>query len=309
MTATVAVIAGGLSLEREVSLRSGSRVAEALTDAGHQVVRLDLDDTLVRTLADGHFDVVFLTLHGKAGEDGTVQSLLELLELPYTGPDAIASTLAWDKAVCKGLWRRVSLPTPDWMTMSAEAIRDMGAAEALDRVVDRMGAPLVVKPAQGGASLGVRIVDTPDALAAALIGSLSYHDVVVIERFVHGVEVAVSIVGDEPLPPVEIAPKEGAYDYAARYTHGATEFYVPARLADSVLERCQQVAVEAYQRAGCRHVTRADMIVTAEGQPMLLELDTCPGLTETSLLPLAAQAAGWSFRELCERMLALALPG
>jgi D-alanine-D-alanine ligase len=306
MTRKVAVLAGGLSLERDVSLRSGRRVAEALEDRGHAVTRLDLDDHLVAALAQDEFEVAFLALHGKAGEDGTVQNLLELLEIPYTGPDAIASALAWDKAVMKGLWSRAGLPTPDWIAVSSDAIRDMGAARALPRMVERIGLPLVVKPSQGGASLGVRVVTAADDLASALIASFSYHDVVLVERFVAGTELAIGIVDGEALPAVEIAPKEGRYDFSARYTAGATEFFAPARLDDDVLAEAARVALEAYALAGCRDVTRADLIVEGDGTPRLLELDTCPGMTETSLLPMAAKAAGLGFGELCERIVDLA---
>lgn len=306
----VAVLAGGLSLEREVSLRSGRRVADALGDRGHQVVVLDLDAELVSSLHGGAFDVAFLTLHGKAGEDGMIQSLLDLLGIAYTGPDAIASSIAWDKAVFKGLMRRHGLPTPDWTVLSSDAIRTVGAAKILDRVVAGVGAggsgPLVVKPSQGGASMGVRFVQGADDLVAALVGSWSYHDVVVVERFIEGTEVAVSIVDGQPLPPVEIVPKEGHYDFSARYTHGATEFFAPARLSDDVLKRCTDAALGAYDVAGCRHVTRADLMVDHQGNPWLLELDTCPGMTETSLLPMAAGAAGWDFAELCDRVVQLA---
>lgn len=307
MPQRVAVIAGGLSFEREVSLRSGQRVADALTRAGHDVRLLDLDDGLVRTLAASPVDVAYLCLHGKAGEDGTVQGLLDLLGIPYTGPDAVASAMAWDKGVFKGMLRRAGIPTPAWVALSSIAVREMGAAGALDRVVEQLGVPLVAKPAQGGASLGVRYVDEPSSLPAALMAAFSYHDVVLLERFVDGTEVAVSIVGDEPLAPVEIHPKEGAYDFAARYTYGATELFAPARLDQAVRDRCRDVALAAYDLAGCRHVTRADLIVDAEGTPWLLELDTSPGMTETSLLPVAADADGWPFDALCGRVLDLAL--
>lgn len=304
----VAVLSGGLSLERDVSLRSGRRVAEALEDRGHRVLRLDLDEQLVGTLAGSQVDLAFLALHGQAGEDGTVQGLLELLGIPYTGPDAVASAVAWDKAVFKGLARRAAVPTPDWVAITAEAVRDLGAAQMLDRVVGRLGTPLVVKPAQGGASLGVRHVAEAADLAPALMAAYSYHHVALVERAVHGTEIAVSLVDGAPLPAVEIVPRGGSsYDYAARYTHGATDFFAPARLPRSVLDACGEVARAGYALVGARHVSRADMIVDAEGQPWLLELDTCPGMTETSLLPLAAAAAGWEFADLCERLAALAL--
>jgi D-alanine-D-alanine ligase len=303
----VAVLAGGLSLERDVSLRSGRRVAEALADRGHAVTRLDLDDNLVTALAKGEFDIAYLALHGKAGEDGSIQSLLELLDIPYTGPDAIASQLAWDKSVAKGQLRRAGLDTPDWMTLSADAIRDMGAAGALDRIRGRLGTPVVAKPSQGGAALGVRLVTSTEEMAPALMAAFSYHDVVVLERFVDGPEVAVSLVAGEPLPAVEIVPKTGRYDFTARYTHGATEYFAPARLPADVLDACQQLAIGGWELLGCRDISRADLLVDSGGRPWLLELDTCPGMTETSLLPTAASAQGWAFPELCERVLQSAL--
>lgn len=306
--ATIAVLSGGLSLERDVSLRSGRRVGEALEDRGHRVLRLDLDEHLVGTLSRGEVDLAFLALHGQAGEDGTVQGLLELLDVPYTGPDAVASAVSWDKGVFKGLARRAGLPTPGWVAISVDAVRDMGAVQTLDRVVERLGLPLVVKPAQGGASLGVRQVAAAGDLAPALMAAFSYHHVALVERAVIGTEVAVSLVDGVPLPAVEIVPRGGsAYDYSARYTHGATDFFAPARLPQQVLDGCGQVAVAAFDLVGARHVSRADLMVDADGQPWLLELDTCPGMTETSLLPLAAAAAGWEFADLCERLVALAL--
>lgn len=303
----VAVLSGGLSLEREVSLRSGGRVADALGDRGYPVTRMDVDAELVRRLEDGPADVAFLTLHGSVGEDGTVQSILELLELPYTGPDHLASALAWEKAIAHGIYRRAGLDTPDHVSLSAQAFRDMGVSAAMGHIAEALGMPLVVKPATGGSSLGVSFVGDLQELPAAVVGSLSYADAVLIERHVAGTEVAVSVLDGEPLPAVEIQPKEGVYDFAARYTAGATEFHVPARLDDDVLEACAEVAVSAYEAIGARHVSRADLMVDDDGRPWLLEVDTCPGLTETSLLPLAAQAAGMEFGELVERLVDLAL--
>lgn len=305
--ARVAVLAGGLSMEREVSLRSGRRVTDALGDRGHSVTRLDLDDRLVKSLTDDEYDVAYLTLHGKAGEDGAVQSLLELLGLPYTGPDAVSSSLAWDKAVAKGLFKRQGLATPAWMTLSSDAVRDMGASAALDHVLERLGSPVIVKPSQGGAALGVGLVSEPAQLAPALMAAFSYHDVVLLEQFIDGTEVAVSIVAGEPLPPVEAVPKTGRYDFSARYTHGATEYFAPARLDAEVLDACLAVSMNGWELLGCRDVSRADLMVDDAGRPWLLELDTCPGMTETSLLPTAAAAAGMQFPDLCERVLQSAL--
>ena len=307
MTHRVAVLAGGSSFEREVSLRSGSRVTDALTDRGHQVDRIDVDASMVTRLTTTPYDVAFLCLHGSAGEDGTVQSLLELIDLPYTGPDVLASSLAWNKPIAQGLFRRAGITVPANVVLSQQAFRDMGAAAVIDRLAAELGTPLVVKPATGGSSLGLSIVDDPARLPAAIVGAFSYAEAVLVERFVEGTEVAVSLLGGAPLPAVEIHPKEGAYDFSARYTAGATEFHVPARLDEDVLAACADVATRAHTAIGARHVSRADMVVDRAGVPHLLELDTCPGLTETSLLPLEAQAAGLDFGELCERIVALAL--
>ncbi|MTV25273.1 D-alanine--D-alanine ligase [Nitriliruptoraceae bacterium ZYF776] len=307
--AHVAVLSGGISLERDVSLRSGGRVADALSDRGHQVTRVDVDAELVHTLEQGGFDVAFVALHGSAGEDGTIQSLLELVGLPYTGPDVLASSLAWNKPIAQGLYARAGLPVPARVTLSQQAFREMGAAAVVDRVAAALGSPLVVKPATGGSSLGLTIVEDPTALPQAIVGAFSYADAVLVEAFVHGTEVAVTVLDGQALPAVEIRPKEGTYDFAARYTAGATEFHAPARLDDEVAAACAQAAVTAEAAIGGRHICRADLIVDAHGVPHVLELDTSPGLTSTSLVPLAAKAAGLDFGDLCERLVALALRG
>lgn len=301
----VAVLAGGLSLEREVSLRSGRRVAEALTSRQYDVDELDLDSGLVPRLRRGDLDAVVLALHGRSGEDGTVQALLELLDVPYSGPDATASALAWDKAVFKGMLARQGVPTPPWVTITSDAIRDLGGAAALDAFEERLEGPLVVKPSQGGACMGVRFVDSGSGLHEALVAAFSYHDVVVVEQFVGGTEVAITILDGEPLPAVEIHPKVGRYDFSARYTYGATDFYAPARLDDATIARAEEAALEAWTLTGCRDIARADLIVGDDGTPWILELDTCPGMTETSLVPMAANAAGLSFPDLCERLVTL----
>jgi D-alanine-D-alanine ligase len=304
---SVAVLCGGISLEREVSLRSGGRVADALSDRGHHVLRLDVDAEMVHTLEEGGFDAAFLALHGSAGEDGTVQSLLELIGLPYTGPDVLASSLAWNKPIAQGLYARAGLQVPAHVTLSQQAFREMGASAAVDRIAASLGTPLVVKPATGGAALGLSIVDEVARLPQAIVGAFSYASTVLIERFIHGTEVAVTVLDGEALPPVEIQPKEGVYDFAARYTPGATEFHAPARMPAEVIDACAATAVTAYTAIGARHVSRADLVVDPEGVPWLLELDTCPGMTSTSLVPLAAKAADLEFGELCERLVQLAL--
>ena len=307
MTSHVAVLAGGTSLEREVSLRSGRRVADALSDRGYRVSSLDVDAGLVRTLDEGEFDLAFLALHGSAGEDGTIQSLLELLAMPYTGPDVLASSIAWNKPIAQGLYKRAGIAVPDHVVLTQQAFREMGAAAVVGRVATELGSPLVVKPATGGSSLGLSVVDDPARLGEAILGAFSYAEAVLIERFVPGTEVAVTILGGDPLPAVEIRPKEGAYDFAARYTAGATEFHAPARLGEQAAAACARTAVTAYTAVGARHISRADLIVDTDGRPWLLELDTCPGLTETSLVPMAAQASGLAFEDLCEQLVRLAL--
>lgn len=307
MTMHVAVVAGGISLEREISLRSGHRVANALEDAGHRVRTLDLDGQLVDQLTADRPDVVFLAVHGAAGEDGTVQSLLEVLELPYTGPDVLASSLGWNKPIAQGLYRRAGLQVPAGITLSQQAFRELGAAAMLDRVADELGSDLVVKPSTGGSSLGISFVEDAEELPKAVLGAFSYADAVLVERRITGVEVAVSVVDGAPLPPVEIEAPGGVYDFAARYTAGATTFHAPARLDDDVLAACAAAAVAGYAAIGARHVSRADLIVDDTGTPWILELDTCPGLTETSLLPLAAEAAGQTFTDLCTQLVELAI--
>lgn len=303
----IAVLSGGLSLERDVSLQSGGRIADALTDRGHHVTRIDVDRDLIPRLEQGSFDVAFLALHGSAGEDGTIQSLLDLIGVPFTGPDPLASSLAWNKPIAQGLYARHGLAVPSRVTLSQQAFRELGASAAIERISDALGAPLVVKPATGGSSLGLTIVDDPARLPQAIIGAFSYGDVVLIEQFVAGTEIAVAVLDGVALPAVEILPKEGTYDFAARYTPGATEFHAPARLSPEVAATCAHAAVTAYEAVGARHLSRADMIVDHAGQPWLLELDTCPGMTSTSLVPLAAAAADIEFPQLCEQLVALAL--
>jgi D-alanine-D-alanine ligase len=309
MSLHVAVLNGGSSLEREVSLASGSRVTNALESRGHRVSRMDVDARLVGQLRDMDVDVVFLALHGSSGEDGTVQSLLSLVGLPHTGPDALASALAWDKAVALGLSARAGLATPPGIVLSQAAFRDLGAAAAMSEVVQQLGSHLVVKPVNGGSSLGLSIITSESELPGAIVGAYSHSDRVLVERFVPGTEIAVTVFDGEALPPVEIVPRSGAYDFAARYTAGATEFHAPARLDDDTTERARSAALTMADVLGARHILRVDMIVTDDGEPTVLEADTSPGLTTTSLVPLAAQAHGLDFAAFCDRLVHLAIEG
>lgn len=292
----VLVLAGGLSYEREVSLRSGRRVSEVLRAAGVDVEIRDTDATLVPTVLADPPDAVFVTLHGGAGEDGAIRSVLELLDVPYVGAGPDACRVAFDKPTAKAVVRSVGLRTPDSVTLPKETFHDLGATAVLDRIVARLGLPLFVKPARGGSALGASMVSTAEELPAAMVGCFAYGDTALIEKYIDGIEVAVSVIdvgdGPEALPPVEIVPEEGVYDYTARYTAGRTEFFAPARLPADVSTACAEMAVTAHTALGLRDISRTDIIVDRSGQPYFLEVNVAPGMTETSLLPMSAEAAG-----------------
>ncbi|WP_433435986.1 D-alanine--D-alanine ligase family protein [Nonomuraea sp. CA-141351] len=303
----VLVLAGGLSYEREVSLRSGRRVSEVLRAAGVDVETRDTDASLVPSILADPPDAVFVTLHGGAGEDGAIRSVLELLTVPYVGADPDACRVAFDKPTAKAVVRSVGLQTPESVTLPKETFHDLGATVVLGRIVERLGLPLFVKPARGGSALGASIVRTAEELPAAMVGCFAYGDTALIERYVEGVEVAVSVVdlgnGPVALPAVEIVPDEGVYDYAARYTAGHTEFFAPARLSAQAAAACAETAVTAHTALGLRDISRTDLIVDAVGAPHFLEVNVAPGMTETSLLPMAAEAAGQDLGDLCRTLL------
>jgi D-alanine-D-alanine ligase len=302
----VAVIAGGRTPERDVSLRSGHRVTNALTERGHDVFLLDPGELpLVEALQERTPDICYLTLHGKEGEDGTVQRLLDLLEIPYTGTLAFDCEIAFDKVLAKDALTRAGVRTPDWVVVEGLALRDLGAGAALGKVMERVGLPCVVKPSRSGSALGVGFVEREDDLPRAVMAALSFAGAAIVEARVEGSEVAAGIVGTplETLPLVEIVPKNGVYDYAARYTAGATEYFAPARVSAEIAAACSHEAMLAVAGLRSRDVTRVDMIVDRNDEPWVLEMNVSPGMTETSLLPMAAQAAGWSFAELCEHVL------
>jgi D-alanine-D-alanine ligase len=309
----IAVLMGGRSLEREVSLRSGERVFTALRELGYRALALDVTPDLVETLRREKPDAVYIALHGKFGEDGTVQETLEFLGIPYTGPGVVASSLAWDKSLSKRLFAEAGIPTPAWVTFTKDAFKEMGAATALDLVPEAVGGfPMVVKPTKQGSALGLAKVEEAGGLADALLSALSFGDAALIEKWVDGTEIAVSVLdgpgGPEVLPPVEMVAKSGLFDFSAMYTAGETEYYCPARLDMAVEAEVKALAARCHTLLGCRDVSRADMVVDAGGRPFVLEVNTSPGMTEVSLLPMAAQAAGVGFPQLVER-LALAAHG
>ncbi|ACZ91998.1 D-alanine--D-alanine ligase family protein [Streptosporangium roseum] len=303
----VLVLAGGLSYEREVSLRSGRRVSEVLRTAGIVVETRDTDASLVPSILADPPDAVFVTLHGGAGEDGAIRSVLELLSVPYVGAGPDACRVAFDKPTAKTVVRSVGLRTPDSVTLPKETFHDLGASTVLTRIVERLGLPLFVKPSRGGSALGASIVRAAEDLPAAMVGCFAYGDTALIERCIEGVEVAVSVVdlggGPMALPPVEIVPDKGVYDYAARYTAGHTEFFAPARLSPEAAAACAEMAVTAHTALGLRDISRTDLIVDGDGLPHFLEVNVAPGMTETSLLPMAVEAAGDDLGTLCRVLL------
>ena len=303
----VAVLKGGRSLERGVSLRSGARVEDALRRLGHEALPLDAGSDLVRRLLEEKPDAVFVAMHGQGGEDGTPQELLEILGLPFTGPGVAACMRCVDKVLAKHAFKEAGVPTPDWFAFNETAFRELGAADALGGLEERLGFPLVVKPSRGGSALGVRFAAGREEVPAALVSAFSYDDRVLLERFVEGRELAVGVLGDEALPVVEAIPSDGdRYDFEARYEIGRTSFTCPAALDDQETSAVTEAALGAYAALGCSSFARVDLMLGEEG-PQVLEVNAIPGLTDTSLLPQAAEAAGMSFEALVSRILDLAL--
>ncbi|MBB2944789.1 D-alanine-D-alanine ligase [Actinoplanes lutulentus] len=292
----ILVLAGGLSYERDVSLRSGRRVLDALRSAGLTAELHDADVSLLPALQADPPDAVVIALHGATGEDGSLRGVLDLCGIPYVGADARTARLAWDKPSAKSMLREAGIPTPDWVALPHDRFSELGAVAVLDRIVDRLGLPLMVKPAQGGSGLGAAVVRDAADLPAAMVGCFAYDSTALVEQFVTGTNVAVSIIdrgnGPEALPIVEIVPRDGVYDYAARYSAGLTTWHVPARLPASLASQVSEAALAAYKALGLRDLSRIDVIVGADGEVQVLGCNVSPGMTETSLLPLAVQAAG-----------------
>ena len=311
----VAVLKGGRSLERQVSLRSGARVEDALERLGHEVIAIDVGSDLVAQLTTHRPDVAFIALHGSDGEDGTVQELLEVVGIPHTGSGISACIRASDKVLAKHAMRDRGIPTPDFYAFNETALGALGAAQALPAIEDRLEFPIVVKPARQGSALGIKFARTAADVPTALVAAFSYDRKVLLERYVAGRELAVSILQDaDPaspavaLPIVEALPvrqdEEDFYDFEARYEIGRTRFVCPAELDEAVASRAAEIALETYGLLGCAGFARVDlMLESATGELYVLEVNPIPGLTETSLLPLAAEAAGISFDELVERVL------
>jgi D-alanine-D-alanine ligase len=308
----VVVLSGGISHERDVSLRSGRRVADSLAEQGIDVELRDPDPTVLAYLRDSRPDAVWPALHGASGEDGALRALLEFLDIPFVGSRADAARLAWDKPTAKVLVARAGVATPRSITLTRESFRELGATSVLDSIGEELPVPVVVKPARGGSAQGVTLVDDLADLPRAMVDAYTYCDVALIEQRIIGTEIAVGIIdtGDGPvaLPAVEIVPLAGVYSFEARYNAGETRFFTPARIPADVAAKAAQDAVTAHSALGLRHLSRVDMIVDAAGSPWFLEANVLPGLTETSLLPQALEAAGhdlgWVYSALADAAIA-----
>ncbi len=309
-TPSVLVVAGGLSHEREVSLRSGRRVADALREAGCEVRVADLDAALLPALRDDPPDLVWPLLHGASGEDGSVRDVLEVLGVRYLGSTPAACRRTYDKPVAGSAVEGAGVLVPQSFSLPHSVFRELGAGAVLESVVSRLGLPLVVKPARGGSALGVTVVDDRDRLPRAMVDCFAYDEVALLQRAVSGVEVAVSVVdtgsGPRALPAVEIVPAGVAYDYAARYTAGGTEYFAPARLEAGIAAAVARAALTVHEALGLRDVSRTDLIVDGS-DVWFLEANVAPGMTETSLLPQAVVAAGERLPDVYRAMVDVAL--
>jgi D-alanine-D-alanine ligase len=302
----VAILSGGISHEREISLRTGRRVADALSERGHKVTLLDPDADLFSRLDSLSPDVVWPALHGSSGEDGALLGLLAAHGMAYVGSSPSAARLAWSKPVAKTIVARSGVATADSLTVTREAFRELGAANVLSLVARALGSHVVVKPAQGGSAQGITIVSDPEGLPRAMVDAFTYHDVAIIEKFIAGTEVSATVVDDgtgpRVLPLVEIVPLAGTYSFEARYTAGETTFFAPARLADAILASAEAAALAAYVALGLDYMSRIDLIVEESGTAHFLEANTLPGLTETSSAPLAIEASGLEAGQLYESL-------
>ena len=294
----IGVLLGGLSSEREVSLRTGEAVLVALRERGHDAIPIYVDRDVDVALRQERIDIAFIALHGRWGEDGCIQGLLETLGIPYTGSDVLASALAMHKGKAKELFRLHNLPTPAYYSLTASDLDDVMGVHG------DFGFPCVVKPIREGSSVGVTIVHNLEDFVPAVERAMCFDDEVLVERFITDREVSVAVLENRAIGAVEIAPRDGFYDYANKYTRGATEYFVPPRISPERYRGVLAQAQRAHAALGCRGATRVDMIVSDSGNEFILEVNTVPGLTPTSLLPKIADVAGISFGELCEMMLA-----
>lgn len=308
----VAVIAGGLSSEREVSVRSGRRALYALAEAGVDAVLYDADESLLERFGADKIDAAYIAVHGASGEDGSLQTALQLLGIPYVGPPPEACHLAWDKAVAKELMARAGLATPAWVAFSARSFRELSPTRIVGALVDKLGLPVVVKPATSGSTLGMSLVERADDLPAALVRCFTYGNLAVIERYIPGLTVETVVVEDDgvptALPPAAFTnPGVSPFSFEARYSADLISIALPAPLPAEALEAASAAAVLTHKVLGLRDMSRTDLIVDEAGKPWFLEAAISPGLTETSVLPMAAATAGRPLGTLLAGLLRAAL--
>jgi len=304
-TGPAIVAMGGRSLEREISLRSGHRVERALRSLGYEVQALDVEGDFVERVLAAQPRFVFVAMHGRGGEDGTLQDLLQTLDVPYTGSDPLASALCMDKMLFKRMLRLHGIPTPAFHSFNETAFRELGGARTFPKLLQELGLPVVVKPVAQGSAIGIKFVSSSEQLPSAILGAFGYGDRVLVEERVVGRELAVTVLdasdpeaGPRALPIVELFTPESFYSYEAHYTIGQLRMEVPAELSPEVRQRVEQAALDSYSLMGCRDFARVDLILDEDEVPQILEINTIPGLTETGITTAAAEAAGMSFAEL-----------
>ncbi len=306
----VAVLMGGTSAEREVSLRSGAAVSHALRELGHEVLDIDVGADVIHQLAGlrGRADIVFIVLHGRMGEDGTVQGLLELLGIPYTGSGVMASAMAINKYMSKQIFRANAIPVAEDVVVGAAEISARGAGKVAEGVSLDLGFPCIVKPNCEGSTVGAARARNREELERAIGEALEYDDLLIIERYIEGREMTVGLLGDEPivLPVLEVVASKGLYDYECKYTKGMTEYIVPAHIPEEMARKLKRLSLRAHLALDCEGFSRIDFMLDAEGRPYCLEANTIPGMTELSLIPKAAAAAGMSFERVVEIVLSTA---
>jgi D-alanine-D-alanine ligase len=293
----IGVMMGGLSREREISLRTGKAILRALTEKGYQALAIDVSQDIAEALIKEKIDIAFIALHGRFGEDGTIQGMLELMRIPYTGSGVLASALALHKIMAKKFFLCENIPTPTYEVFLRNEIEKNPPQTA------SLPLPLVVKPAREGSTIGVSVVRRGEELVPALKEAGKYDEEILVEEFMEGKEITVGILEDIPLPIIEIAPKSGFYDYHSKYTKGETEYIIPARIPREKYLYAQEVSLKAFQALGCSGCARVDLMTDEDGNPFVIDVNTMPGMTETSLLPKAAGYAGISFEDLVERIL------
>lgn len=288
----IGVLMGGMSSEREISIRSGMAVYNALIGKGYDAVKIDVDRNIAEVLKRKKIDIAFIALHGKYGEDGTMQGLLEIMGIPHTGSSVMASSMAFDKAIAKDIFRSHGIPTPNWEVATTH-----------DSRLTTHDFPVVVKPSREGSTIGLTVVKQKRDLQKALKEAGKFDDKIIVEKFISGRELTVGILSGKVLPVIEVKPKNGLYDYKSKYTKGMTDYICPAPLLKTIETKIKKIALNAYNVLGCSGAARVDIILDKKNRPYVLEVNTIPGMTELSLLPKAARIAGIDFPELVERML------